>query len=98
MRQKPTIEQEQNQLQVAENLFGYSPCEHCKYFHRGERYFKNPFVSCKAYPKGIPGEIFEGENLHQKPYPGDGAFSSNKIQDILAEMRLPDIGNLYNRF
>jgi len=74
MRQKPTIEQEQNQLQVAENLFGYSPCEHCKYFHRGERYFKNPFVSCKAYPKGIPGEIFEGENLHQKPYPGDGGI------------------------
>jgi len=49
MRQKLTIEQEQNQLQVAEDLFGYSPCEHCQHFHRGERYFKNPFVSCKAF-------------------------------------------------
>jgi len=71
MGKKPTIEQEQNQLQVAENLFGYSPCEHCKHFHRGERYFKNGYVSCKAYPAGIPAPIFEGEVMHKKAYRGD---------------------------
>jgi len=66
-----TKEQERNQLKVAEDLFGYSPCMHCKHMHDGEEYFCQPFVSCEAFPDGIPGEIFEGENLHRERYRGD---------------------------
>jgi len=66
-----TKEQERNQLKVAEDLFGYSPCMHCKHMHDGEEYFCQPFVSCEAFPDGIPEEIFEGENLHKKAFRGD---------------------------
>lgn len=27
---------------------------------------------CSAFPKGIPKEIIEGKNLHQKPLPKQG--------------------------
>jgi len=27
---------------------------------------------CKAFPDGIPEGIAYGDNLHTKPYPGDG--------------------------
>lgn len=26
---------------------------------------------CDAFPDGIPEEIMSGENLHDKPFPGD---------------------------
>ncbi len=67
-------EQEKNQLKVAEDLFGYCPCQHCRHFHGGEEYFDEPFVSCEAYPEGIPGEIFEGEVLHRESYRGDNGI------------------------
>jgi len=66
-----TRRQSANQLRVAEDLFGYSPCMHCKHFHGGPKYHREPFVSCDAYPRGIPGEIFEGYNLHKKRHIGD---------------------------
>jgi len=68
---EPTPEQERNMLNVAEDLFGYSPCMHCMHFHGGEEYFEEPYVSCEAFPEGIPDEIFEGENMHEEAYPGD---------------------------
>jgi len=27
--------------------------------------------TCKAFPAGIPEEIWDGRNDHKKPYPGD---------------------------
>jgi hypothetical protein len=26
---------------------------------------------CDAFPKGIPAKIFDAEQMHQKPFPGD---------------------------
>ena len=30
--------------------------------------------TCKAFPNGIPGEIWLGENDHTKPFPGDNGI------------------------
>jgi len=34
--------------------------------------------SCSAFPDGIPLEIWNGENKHQKPYPGDNNIQFEK--------------------
>ncbi len=38
---------------------------------------------CKAFPKGIPHEIWIGENKHTEPYPGDNGiqFERYKLKD-----------------
>jgi hypothetical protein len=60
-----TDEQYKNQRDAAEDLFGYSPCLHCK--NKGA-----PGTGkCSAFSNGIPDEIFWGKNLHKAPYPGD---------------------------
>lgn len=63
-----TKEQDRNLRDVAEDLFGYSPCMHCKNFILDVNAENN---YCKAFPDRIPDEIFFGENLHKEPYPGD---------------------------
>jgi hypothetical protein len=61
-----TIEDKyQNERDVAEELFGYSPCLHCK--NKG----RPGSGTCVAFPNKIPDEIFWGKNLHKEPYPGD---------------------------
>ncbi len=76
-----TKEQKENQLKVAEDIFGYSPCMHCKHLHDGDEYLEDPFVSCDAFPDGIPGEIFEGENLHKEPYEGDNGIRFEESEE-----------------
>lgn len=63
-----TKEQDRNLRDAAEELFGYSPCMHCK------RFIRDVFAdlnNCDAFPGGIPDEIFWGKNLHKEAYPGD---------------------------
>lgn len=62
-----TKEQDKNILEAAEELFGYSPCMHCRR-HKWENEKGN---YCEAFPEGMPNEIFWGKNLHKEPYPGD---------------------------
>lgn len=46
-------------------------CLECKYL--GETTDK--FIpTCKAFPKGIPDEIFFEKVTHDKPYPGDNGI------------------------
>lgn len=35
--------------------------------------------TCKAYPKGIPEEIFNNEVDHRKPYKGDNGITYEVI-------------------
>lgn len=56
-----------NELDIAEELFGYSPCMHC----RRHKWDNEKGNFCEAFPGGMPHEIFWGANLHKNPYPGD---------------------------
>jgi len=40
-------------------------CSMCKHW------FQKPGGKCKAFPDGIPMEIWEGRNKHTEPYEGD---------------------------
>lgn len=41
-------------------------CRHCRHLH-----FLDGARICDAFPDGIPKPIWNGENDHTKPYPGD---------------------------
>ena len=50
--------QERNRLADAEELFGYSPCMHCRSYNRSG----TPKNECKFAPdEGIPEKVFFGE-------------------------------------
>lgn len=70
-----TKEQYNNARDVAEELFGYSPCLHCK--NKG----KPGEGNCRAFLDRIPDEIFWGKNLHKEPYPGDHGILFDQEDD-----------------
>jgi hypothetical protein len=50
----------------------YSPiCCMCVNWYAGKWTGEGPQHTCSAFPDGIPDEIWNGENNHQKPYLGD---------------------------
>ena len=51
-------------------------CSHCAHW------FVEPGAKCKAFPNGIPVEIWEGRNKHTEPYEGDhGIQFEQKVWD-----------------
>lgn len=53
----------------------YSPvCTFCKNYISGREIRK-----CRAFPDGIPDEIWTGENDHTKPYKGDHGIQFEHI-------------------
>ena len=53
-------------------------CHKCKYYVEPTEYDLMP--KCKAFPEGIPLEIFREEVDHEKPYPGDNGIQYEPIE------------------
>ena len=48
----------------------FSPvCDLCK--HKNDKYVEGVLGICKAFPKGIPEDIWTGKVKHKRKYPGD---------------------------
>ncbi len=47
-------------------------CSHCAHW------LVEPGGKCKAFPGGIPAEIWEGRNKHTEPYEGDHGIQFEK--------------------
>lgn len=48
-----------------------TPCFTCT--HMVRRFDARP-LQCKAFPDGVPQEIYSGVNDHKKPFPGDNGI------------------------
>ena len=53
-------------------------CYSCKNFLKKD---EGLYFNCKAFPKGIPIEIIEGENNHKKPFKGDNGIQFEPIEE-----------------
>ncbi len=55
-----------------------SKCMKCKYFDAD-----NPeiYPVCKAFPEGIPRDIWGERINHEKPYPGDNGIQFEQKED-----------------
>jgi hypothetical protein len=55
----------------------YSPsCSTCLHFHL---YSKMGKETCDAFPGGIPLVIWQGDNRHREPYPGDRGITYTPV-------------------
>lgn len=51
-------------MRVIDDSLAVSPvCEFCQHYSRDR------WKTCPAFPDGIPGEIWRGDNPHKKPHP-----------------------------
>lgn len=50
-------------------------CNFCRHLNMSE-FIKH---TCKAFPDGIPPDIWLGKNNHTKPYPGDNGVRFEKV-------------------
>jgi hypothetical protein len=51
-------------------------CSLCVYFDDS----KISAQRCKAFPNGIPDEIWLGDDDHTKPYPGDNGIRFERVK------------------
>lgn len=47
-------------------------CQFCAHY-QGEQH-------CRAFPVGIPDDLWSGKNLHVEPYPGDQGYRHQMIE------------------
>lgn len=61
-------------------------CENCVHFMSD----LNGRIACKAFPLGIPIELFAGARDHDRPYPGDMGYRYTADR-ALPSRRLPEL-------
>ncbi len=61
-------------IMIPHKLIALNSCISCVYFNYEDRTSN----SCKAFPKGIPNEIFLGKNDHKDKFAGDGGIVYKK--------------------
>lgn len=67
---------------IANSESGYSPvCLYC------DRYDGYDVKKCRAFPSGIPDEIFTGKDKHQFPYPGDRGYQFKLSPDVSPKVK-----------
>jgi hypothetical protein len=54
-------------------------CEDCKHLDRSNRPTGTP-LGCKAFPEGIPDEIYVYGEDPTKPYPGDNGVRLEPVE------------------
>jgi len=71
------FEYESSLICIPHSLIAFNSCTKCKHFD-----FNNKDANtCKAFPKGIPDEIFLGKNDHKKPYFGDNGIQFEPLEE-----------------
>jgi len=53
-------------------------CTRCKHFDQNSVFGYRKV--CKAFPNGLPAEIWLAENNHTQPYPGDNGIQFEAIE------------------
>jgi hypothetical protein len=64
-----------------EDIVYSSVCSYCK--HWIPDFFKR---ICKAFPEGIPEEIWSGKNEHRKPYKGDHGIQFEAVDESVRKI------------
>ena len=59
-------------------MIGFCKCYYCKYYIISD----NIPPKCKAFPNGIPWEIFREEVDHTQPYEGDNGIQYEPKDDV----------------
>jgi hypothetical protein len=59
------------------NLFSKVCCM-CRHFEANS--ISKPAMCCKAFPDGIPSEIWDGRNPHTAPYLGDRGIQFESVK------------------
>lgn len=53
-------------------------CTFCKHFDPSS--IARPAMTCTAFPDGIPMEIWQGDNPHTQPFPGDNGIQFTPVR------------------
>jgi len=79
-----------------ENLIGagrYRGCSSCKHIHS-----HTLFTTCEAFPDGIPTFFANGDDVHDKPFPGDHGIQyepnpTPTVDELIADLerRYPEL-------
>ncbi len=65
-------------MKVGDIMIHDSKCIYCSNYLK---IINNFIPTCKAFPEGIPEQIFWGTVDHTKPYPGDNGIRFEKKED-----------------